>query len=119
MEKTIFDGNLLLTIEELTRTLDETINKFNQADIALAEAEKKYQVTMRQKALLEKAEGVSVTFIDKFLRGDEEIAELRKQRDICEAWRDTYQEKINSIKLQIRILNAQADREWTTRSGDY
>ena len=115
----MFDGNLLLTIEELTKDLDETIELFNSSDIALAEAERKYQVTIRQKALLEKSEGVSVTFIDKFLRGDEEIAELRKQRDICEAWRDTYQEKINSIKLQIRILNAQADREWTTRSGDY
>lgn len=115
----ILMGDLLTTIEQLNSTLDESIDKFLQAGIALADAESDYSILLRQKALVEKDNGVSVTFIDKFLRGDTEIAEKRRIRDIAEAKRDTLQEKINALKLQIRIVEAQAEREWSARSSDY
>lgn len=115
----LFEENLLTTIEDLTGTLEETLNKFYQAGIELAEAESDYSITLRQKALVEKDAGVSVTFIDKFLRGDTDVAEKRKKRDIAEARRDTLKEKINSLKLQIRVVEAQAEREWTARQGNY
>lgn len=118
-ENRIFGGDLLTTIEELTHTLSESINKFYYAGLELAEAESEYSITLRQKALIEKDAGVSVTFIDKFLRGDAEVAEKRKKRDIAEAKRDTLKEKINSLKLQIRVVEAQAEREWTARQSDY
>ena len=114
----MFEGNLLTTIEELTHSLDETIDMFLQAGLKLADAEAEYSICLRQKALVEKDAGVSVTFIDKFLRGDEEIAQKRKQRDICEAYRDTLKEKINSLKLQIRVVESQAQREWTDRQSN-
>jgi hypothetical protein len=115
----MFDGNLLTTIEELTHALEETLDKFLKAGITLAEAESDYSITLRQKALVEKDAGVSVTFIDKFLRGDADVAEKRKKRDIAEAYRDTLKEKINSLKLQIRVVEAQAEREWSTRQSSY
>lgn len=114
----MFEGNLLTTIEELTHSLDETIDMFLKAGLKLADAEAEYSIILRQKALVEKDAGVSVTFIDKFLRGDEEIAQKRKQRDICEAYRDTLKEKINSLKLQIRVVESQAQREWTDRQSN-
>lgn len=115
----MFDGNLLTTIEELSVTLDETLNKFYEAGLRLADAEADYSITLRQKALIEKDAGVSVTFIDKFLRGDADVAEKRKKRDIAEAHRDTLKEKINSLKLQIRVVEAQAEREWSSRQSSY
>jgi hypothetical protein len=115
----IFEGDLLTTIEQLNGTLTEAINKFYHAGLELAEAEADYSITLRQKALIEKDAGVSVTFIDKFLRGDEEVAEKRKKRDIAEAKRDTLKEKINALKLQIRVVEAQAEREWSARQSDY
>ena len=115
----ILMGDLLTTIEDLNSTLTETITKFYHAGVELAEAESEYSICLRQKALIEKDAGVSVTFIDKFLRGDAEVAEKRKIRDIAEAKRDTLKEKINSLKLQIRVVEAQAQREWTARQSDY
>lgn len=115
----IFEGDLLTTIEQLNSTLNDTITKFYHAGVELADAEADYSITLRQKALIEKDAGVSVTFIDKFLRGDTEVAEKRKKRDIAEAKRDTLKEKINSLKLQIRVVEAQAQREWSARSSDY
>lgn len=115
----LLDGNLLLTLEDLISTLDDDIDAYQDAGIKLAEAESAYNVLLRQKALIEKDQGVSVTFIDKFLRGDPEIAQKRKQRDIAEAWHDTLKEKINSTKLQIRVVESQIEREWTTRPSDY
>jgi hypothetical protein len=115
----IFQGDLLTTIETLNTSLNEAITAFYKAGVELAETESDYSITLRQKALIEKDSGVSVTFIDKFLRGDTEVAEKRKKRDIAEAKRDTLKEKINSLKLQIRVVEAQAEREWSARSSDY
>lgn len=114
----LFEENLLTTIEELLHSLDETIDKYLEAGLKLADAESEYSIILRQKALVEKDAGVSVTFIDKFLRGDAEIAQKRKQRDICEAYRDTLKEKINSLKLQIRVVESQAQREWADRQSN-
>lgn len=115
----LLDGNLLLTLEDLFSTLDEDLDAYDDAGRQLAEAESAYNILLRQKALAEKDAGVSVTFIDKFLKGDPEIAQKRKQRDIAEAWRDTLKEKIQSVKLQIRIIESQVEREWNSRQGGY
>ena len=50
--------------------------------------------------------------IDKVCYGIPSVAEARFKRDVAEAVYKANQEAINSIKLQIRILNDQLDREW-------
>ena len=60
----ILDANLLLTLEDLISTLDESIESYEKAGIEYAQAESEYSVLLRQKALVEKDAGVSVTFID-------------------------------------------------------
>lgn len=82
-----------------------------------AEAERKYQVLMRQRALLERDSGTPITFIAQFIRGDEDIAELRKQRDICEALEKITENKIVDIRKRIEVTNAQAQREWACRDN--
>ena len=51
-----------------------------------------------------------MTLIDKVVYGD--CADKRLKRDIAETMYKTAQENINSIKLQIRILDNQIAREW-------
>ena len=56
--------------------------------------------------------GIAVSMIDKVVYGVKEIAELRFKRDVADTVYQANLEAINSIKLQIRILENQISREW-------
>ncbi len=53
-----------------------------------------------------------VTLIQQVVYGVPEVAEKRYKRDIAEAMYQTAQENINSIKLQMRVIEGQLNREW-------
>lgn len=55
---------------------------------------------------------MAVTLIQQVIYGYEEIATLRFERDLAKVKYDANQEYINTIKLQIRILEGQLSREY-------
>ena len=57
---------------------------------------------------------MAVTLINQIVYGIPEVAQKRFNRDIAETMHQTAIENIQSIKLQIRILESQLQREWTT-----
>lgn len=107
------DYDMWVEIEKLANTLNQTINDFYVAGIDLANSEANYQIKLRTQALKERSQGIPVTMISQFIKGDKEVAELRQKRDICEARYKMLENKINSIKLQMRVLDSQASREWS------
>lgn len=79
----------------------------------LAEAERDYKILLRQEALkLRTNENMPVTLINQIVYGIPEVAEKRFKRDVAEVMYKTAQESINTLKLKIRILDAQISREW-------
>lgn len=113
------DGiDLLNKKEELTEQLNQAIDDYEQTGYQLAKAERDYKVLYRQKALTELNNGMKVTFISQFLVGDEGIAEKRFQRDCAETKYKTLNEKINALKLQLRINESATVREWTRYDND-
>ena len=64
------------------------------------------------KEKLRNDEKLPVTLINQIVYGVPEVAEKRFQRDIAETMYNTCQEQINTMKLQLRILDAQIQREW-------
>lgn len=56
---------------------------------------------------------MAIGLIDKTCYGIPSVAEARFKRDVAETVYKANQEAINSIKLQIRILDAQIAREWS------
>ena len=54
-----------------------------------------------------------VTLIQQTVYGIPEVAEKRFTRDVSEAVYKANQEAINSIKLQIRIISNQIEREYS------
>jgi hypothetical protein len=60
-----------------------------------------------------------IGLIDKTCYGIPEVAELRFKRDVAEAVWKANQEAIQSIKLQLRLLDAQLAREWATPQAGY
>lgn len=99
-------------IEEKNKQLDLAINDLAKNGYDLAEKEKAYKIAVNKKALELRAEDMPVTLINQIIYGYEDIAELRFKRDVAEVKYNTNQEYINTIKLQIRIIESQLGREW-------
>lgn len=99
-------------IQELTKRLNTSVIKLRDYGRELAEAEKDYKITLRQEALKLRSDGMAVTLINQIVYGIPEVAQKRFNRDIAETMHQTAIENINSIKLQIRILESQVQREW-------
>lgn len=109
----MLEGDLITEIIQLSKDMEKSIEDQEEYGRKLAEAERDYQVVLRKKALEEKADGTPVTFISQFIRGDEEIAEKRMQRDIAEALYQAAKDRTVGIRLRIKIVDAQASREWS------
>ena len=94
------------------RQLDKAILDLRGNGTAFAESEKNYKVLLRQEVLKLRDEGVAIGVIDKICYGIPSVAEARYKRDVAEAIYKANQEAINSLKLQIRIIDNQVSREW-------
>ncbi|MBQ3339769.1 MAG: hypothetical protein IJG82_09320 [Atopobiaceae bacterium] len=99
-------------IQTKTRQLDACIRELRKSGTAFAEAERTYKVKLREVCLRLRADGMAIGMIDKTCYGHPEVADLRFQRDIAETVYKANIEAINSIKLQLRIVDAQLGREW-------
>ena len=104
--------DLLNELNQKLQQLDISVKQLRKTGSAYAKAERDYKVKLREECLKLRDEGMAIGMIDKTCYGIPSIAELRFQRDCAETIYRANQESINSIKLQIRILESQIDREW-------
>ena len=109
--------DLFNEIQALTKKLNTAIDLLAGYGKELATTERDYKITLRQEALkLRSEKEMPVTLIQQVVYGIPEVADKRFKRDVAEAMYQTAQENINSIKLQLRILENQLSREWGKRS---
>ena len=101
-------------INELIKRLNTSVVKLKDYGKELAEAERDYKVTLRQEALKLRNDGMPVTLINQIIYGIPEVADKRFKRDVSETMYNVALENINSTKLQLRILENQLQREWST-----
>lgn len=99
-------------LEKKIAELETSVKKLRTTGTDFAQAERDYKIALRGAALKLKDDGMAVTLIDKVVYGDREVAEKRFKRDVAEAIYNANKEAINSIKLQIRILQEQNSQEW-------
>ena len=99
-------------IEEKNRMLDKAIKDLAQNGYDLATKERDYKIAVNKKALQLRAEDMPVTLINQVIYGYDDIALLRFERDTAEVKYNANLEYINTIKLQIRIMENQMQREW-------
>ena len=99
-------------IEKKSKHLDDAIEQLASNGIDLANKEKEYKIALNKKALELRAEDMPVTLINQVIYGYDDIALLRLARDTAQVKYNANLEYINTIKLQIRILENQMQREW-------
>jgi len=105
--------DLDIELEQKRKQLEISIKSLRQNGTSYAEAEKNYKILLRQECLKLRDEGMAIGMIDKTCYGIPSVAEARYRRDIAEAIYRANQEAINSIKLEIRIIENQISREYS------
>jgi hypothetical protein len=99
-------------IQNLIEKLNQSIKVLAKYGNDYAETEKNYKIALRQEALKLRDEKMAVTLINQIVYGVPQVAEKRFKRDVAEAMYKTALENINVLKLQIKILENQLEREW-------
>ena len=105
--------DLLEQINKLNRELSQSIKMLRSNGEEFAKKERDYKITLRQEALkLRQEKGMAVTLIDLIIYGVPEVAQKRFERDLAQAMYEANKEHINTVKLQLRLLEGQISREW-------
>lgn len=107
------DYDLYLELQSKTKQLDVSIRALRKSGTDYAEAERAYKVLLRTECLKLRDEGMAIGMIDKTCYGIPSVADARFKRDVAEAVYKANLEAINSIKLQMRLIEEQIKREWS------
>lgn len=108
--------DLINELQNLIKQLSNSLKQLRTNGIKLAEAEKEYKIAVNKKALELRSQDVPVTLINQVIYGYSDIAQLRFLRDSAEVVYRANQEAINTLKLQIRIIESQVQREWNNEN---
>ena len=101
-------------LQSKTRQLELSIKQLRKTGTEYAEAERDYKILLRTECLKLRDDGMAIGMLDKTCYGIPSVAEARFKRDVAEAVYKANLEAINSIKLQMRLIEAQLSREWST-----
>lgn len=104
--------NLYNELESKIQELEVSIRSLRKTGTNYAQAERDYKVLLRQEVLKLRDEGQAIGVITLTCYGIPSVAEARFKRDIAETIYKANLEAINSIKLQLRLLENQIQREY-------
>lgn len=107
--------DLYQELQEKTRQLDIAVRELRKSGTTYAMAERDYKVLLRTECLKLRDQRYPIGLIDKTCYGIPEVARARFTRDVAEVVYKANQESINSIKLQMRLIEAQINREWSIK----
>lgn len=111
--------DLYTELQQKRHDLSVCIRKLRETGSALAEAERAYKVMLRAESLALRDDGMPVTIIQLTVYGVESVAKLREERDKAEVIYKANQDAVNAIKLELRLIEAQLQREWATPQAGY
>lgn len=103
-------------LNELNEKLEElriSLKKLRETGTKYAEAERDYKILLRKEVLKLRDEGQAIGVITLICYGIPEVARARFNRDVAETIYKANQEAINTLKLQIRLIESQIQREYT------
>ncbi|WP_407453516.1 hypothetical protein [Methanobrevibacter sp.] len=110
--------DLIQQIQQKNNELTLSIKQLRTNGTEYAKAERDYKILLRTEVLKLRDKKVAIGEIDKTCYGIPSVAEARFKRDCAKVVYQANLEAINSIKLQIRILDSQIQREWGANIND-
>ena len=100
-------------LQRKTQQLDYSVKELRKSGSDYAAAERDYKIALRTECLRLRDSGMAIGLIDKTCYGIPEIAELRFRRDCAEAVYKANMEAINTLKLEMRLIESQIQREYS------
>lgn len=110
--------DLYNNLQSKIRDLEISVKMLRTTGREYAEAYTSYRVELAKELLRLKDDGMAVTLAYDIARGKPSIAKLKLEELTKEAIYKANQESINSLKLQIKIIESQISREWSTPTSD-
>lgn len=104
--------DLMNELQQKIKELEISIKQLRTSGTNYAQAERDYKVLLRQEVLKLRDEGQAIGVITLTCYGIPSVAEARFKRDTAEAIYKANLEAISTIKLQIRVLENQINREF-------
>ncbi len=107
------DGaSLYAEIQSQAKKLDTAVRSLRKPGMDYAAADRDYRIILRKEALQLRDDGMAIGLIDKTVFGIPSVADARFKRDVAEAVYKANIESINAIKVYIKVLVNQYDKEW-------
>lgn len=100
-------------LQDKISQLSVSLKKLRETGSKYAEAERDYKILLRQEVLKLRQEGEAIGVISLTCYGIPSVAKARFERDVAEAIYKANQEAINTLKLEIRLIESQLQREFT------
>ena len=97
---------------EKSRLLDNSIKMLRKTGSDYAKAYTDYRVALAKELVKLKEEGYAITLAGDIARGKPEIAHLKFEEISKEAIYKANMESINVLKLQIKIIQEQLNKEY-------
>lgn len=105
--------DLLNELNTKQSQLSVSIKKLRETGSNYAKAERDYKILLRQEVLKLRNEGEAIGVIQLTCYGIPSVAEARFKRDVAETIYKANQEAINTLKLEIRLIQSQIEKEWS------
>ena len=103
-------------LERKTKVLDASIKELSKTGRDYATAYTNYRMALAKELVKLKDEGYAITLAGDIARGKTEIAKLKFEEIAKEAIYKANLETINAIKLELRIIENQISREYSSEN---
>lgn len=110
--------DLFNELETKQSQLNVSVKKLRETGSNYAKCERDYKILLRQEVLKLRSEGEAIGVIQLTCYGIPSVAKARFERDVAKAIYEANQEAINTLKLEIRLIESQLQREWTTNTNN-
>lgn len=105
--------------QQLRTKLDECIEEYRRCGIEHARRDREYYVIKAAKTLELKDDGMPATVIAQVIKGVESVAAAREKMLVAETMTRAALEAVMSTKLQIKLVESQLQREYSTPQAGY
>lgn len=105
--------------QQLRTKLDECIEEYRRCGIEHAKRDREYYVIKATKTLELKDDGMPATVIAQVIKGVESVAAAREKMLVAETMTRAALEAVMSTKLQIKLVESQLQREYSTPQAGY
>lgn len=110
--------DLMEELEKKLKILDASVRELSKTSKEFASAYMNYRIALAKELVRLKDGGMPVTIAYDVARGKPEIAKLKFDEIVKEAIYKANQETINAVKLELRLIENQISREYSSDRYD-